>query len=494
MTARVETTARMAAPVGRARSAAVPAPRTSRLQRAVAATTPQTRLSLVVSVFIVTLFLPFHLDVGPITMSPNRLLLILALPPCLFMWLNGKAGRMLLSDFAILAYASWCVLSLASVHGVETGIESGGVMFVESVAPYFLARCFIRSAAQMRAVVRLLFFMVVLLLPFALYESITHRTILLDFFSRLLPSHPPTMNEPRWGLRRVQGVFEHPILYGVTCGAMLAFVHLVLGHGEQKAKRFRRSAMLWFTAFLSLSSGPLSALIAQTALIGWDTILKKNERRWQLLWMIIAAMYVFIAMVSNQSVPAFYLTHFSFDQASAYYRLLIWAHGSQSALNHPMFGVGFGRWDRPDWMPSSIDMFWLYPAVIFGIPAAIFMLLSFGGMIYSVTRRKNLPAELLPYRTAFLITMTGYFLVGWTVHFWGSTVILFLFLLGSCSWLLEQGSGRPARPRTPQQPPLDEEPPLKDELVTEERVPGTGPRAGLARKRSYVGRATARRS
>ena len=33
--------------------------------------------------------------------------------------------------------------------------------------------------------------------------------------------------------------------------------------------------------------------------------------------------------------------------------------------------------------------------------------------------------------------MTGFFLVGWTVHFWMATYVLFMFLLGSGMWLLE---------------------------------------------------------
>lgn len=408
-----------------------------------------TRLSPVVRVFAITLFLPFHWYFGPVTMSPTRLVLLVMLLPCLVMWLNGRAGRMIVSDFAILGYGIWCSISLAAVHGLETGVESGGIIFVETVAPYFLARCFIRSAAQMLAAIRVLFVLVALLLPFAIYEAVTHRTFLLDFFERILPSHPPTMNEPRWGLRRVQAVFEHPILYGVSCGALLAFVHLVMGHTQSAVTKFRRTATIWFAAFLSLSAGPLSALMAQTMLIGWDRVLKNNARRWQLMWLGIAAMYLLISMVSNQSVPAFYLTHFSFDQASAYYRILIWEHGTQSAINNPLFGVGFNRWERPIWMPPSLDMFWLYHAVIHGIPAAFFMFLAFGSMIWSIGFKKGLPEDLLPYKTAFLITMTGYFLVGWTVHFWGSTYILFLFLLGSCSWLLDARPGLSASLRPP---------------------------------------------
>ena len=38
---------------------------------------------------------------------------------------------------------------------------------------------------------------------------------------------------------------------------------------------------------------------------------------------------------------------------------------------------------------------------------------------------------------AYLIVMMSFFVVGWTVHFWGMAYIWFLFLLGSGVWLLD---------------------------------------------------------
>jgi hypothetical protein len=91
-------------------------------------------------------------------------------------------------------------------------------------------------------------------------------------------------------------------------------------------------------------------------------------------------------------------------------------------------------------------MFWLFHAVLFGIPAGVFMMTSFLSMVLSVAKRKDLDANLHPYRTAFLIAMAGYFLVGWTVHFWNGTYVLFLFLLGSGGWLVDIDKGK--RPMT----------------------------------------------
>ena len=95
-------------------------------------------------------------------------------------------------------------------------------------------------------------------------------------------------------------------------------------------------------------------------------------------------------------------------------------------------------------MPGSIDMFWLYNAVVFGIPAGLLMLSSFLLMTLRVAFVRELSDQLVRYRTAYVIVMTAYFLVGWTVHFWNATYVMFLFLLGSGSWIIEAArDGRP---------------------------------------------------
>jgi len=406
-----------------------------------ATSTPRIRsgLSKCVALFLISLFIPWLWTIGPIVISPYRVVLIITILPCLAIWIKGQAGGIFFADIMILFYSFWCVVSLAAVHDIDTAVQSGGIIFIETVGAYMLGRCFIRSADQFYGAVRLLFWTVAFLLPFALVEAISNWNVALSLFSAFFPTHVLAYNVPRWGMRRVQTVFEHPILFGVSSGAILALVHLVLGYSRPAVRRWSGSAVVWVTALLSLSAGPMTALFAQSGLMGWNWLMGRYERRWMILWGLILASYLFISMASNQTVPEFYLTHFSFDQGSAYYRILIWHFGSESALNHPLFGVGFNRWDRPSWMPGSIDMFWLYHAVQFGIPAGLLIMLSFLSMVATVSFKRGLDTRLLQYRTAYLAVMTGYFVVGWTVHFWNATYVLFLFLLGSGSWLLDTG-------------------------------------------------------
>ncbi|EPE94968.1 O-antigen polymerase (plasmid) [Rhizobium grahamii CCGE 502] len=395
---------------------------------------------MAVKAFIICAFLPWLWQIGSVWISPYRLVLILAAVPCIFMWLSGRAGTIRAADISICFYCLWCFISLSVVHGVDAALQPAGTMTIETAGAYFLGRCFIRTPEQFHAMSRLLFWIIVMIFPLAIIESVSNTNISLDVFSTLFPTHVVAENIPRWGLRRVQSVFEHPILFGVTCGAILALVHLVVCERASPVQRWGATGVVLVTAALSLSSGPITALMVQILILFWDRVFKAYPKRWRVLWILLLAMYGMISLVSNQSVPEFLMTHFTFDAASANYRTLIWHFGSGSALNHPLFGVGFNRWDRPEWMPNSIDMFWLYHAVLFGIPAGLLMILAFLMMVIPVAFKRGLEPRLVQYRTAYLAVMSGYFLVGWTVHFWNATYVLFLFFLGSGSWLLDTGN------------------------------------------------------
>lgn len=394
-------------------------------------------LSVFVILFLIGLLIPWEIYVGPMRLSGYRLVLLIATLPCLMMWISGRAGSIRLPDIAVLLYCGWGAISLIVLHGFSAAWQPSGILFIETAGAYLLARCLIRTPDDFYQMAKVLFWIVVALLPFALIETLTHVNIAMKLFSSVMPSYPISEAEARWGLRRVQTVFEHPILYGVCASSAVAMAFLVLGYGQPLVQRAFKAGLVAFAAFLSLSAGPITAAFAQLGLVGWDTVLKSNPYRWRLLLLGVAAMWLLISAVSNQSVPAFYITHFSFDPASAYFRILIWEFGTNSVAHNPLFGTGLGEWLRPDWMPPSIDMFWLTHAVYYGLPAALLMGLVFASSFVSVALKTGLSDRVLAYRTAYLICMTGYFLVGWTVHFWNASYALFIFLIGSGLWVLD---------------------------------------------------------
>lgn len=425
------------------------------------------RLPWPAAIFLISLVIPWIIQVGPARLSVYRIVLILTLLPSLAMWCLGKAGRIKAADIALLLFSLWCGLGLIVLHGVSIALQPSAIIFIETMGPYLLARLFIRDAESFYGMVNLLFKLFVLFLPLTLIESTTGRNLTLEIFGHVFPTPLDSPYEPRWGLRRVQGFLEHPILYGVFTGSIVAMVYLVLGYKKPRLVRYGKTGLAALAAFLCMSAGPITAIVAQIGLIAWNDVLRNNPHRWKLFWGIMLAMYVFVASVSNQSVPEFYIGHFSFDEASAYYRVLIWRFGSQSALNHPFFGVGLNEWERPSWMPDSIDMFWLIHAVLNGIPAALMMLFAFFSIVIALSFKKGLSPQLDQYRMAHLFAMAGFFLVGWTVHFWNGTYVLFIFLLGSGVWLIDietkprtgrRGSEQTRRPAIPYRRSLPDAP------------------------------------
>lgn len=393
------------------------------------------KLALPVTLFLIAQLVPWVIMLGSMRISIYRLVLMVMIIPCLVMWFSGRAGRIRLADICILAYALWCAVAITVVHGASYALQSAGMIFIESVGSYFLARCFIRSADDFYRMTRLLFLFVVVMLPLAAFESFTGRDIARDFLGMFYPTFPDAPTDPRWGLRRAQVVYEHPILFGVCTASILALVHLVLGYGNSTPRRWLRSGVVIGATFFSLSAGPLAALAAQFLLLVWNGTLRFIQQRWKILVSFAFAAAVVLELFSNRSLPSIFISYFSFDEGSARTRLNIWEYGTIAVMNKPLFGAGFFEWERPSWMTPSIDMFWLIDAIRHGIPAEVFMLATFFATVLPVALKRVDDERVSTYRTAYVISMTGLFLAGWTVYFWNATFVLVIFLLGSGVWI-----------------------------------------------------------
>ena len=192
------------------------------LPAAAAEALPCKRLPGIVVVFLIALALPWFFHVASLRLAPYRIVLLLTLVPTLIAWLSGKCGQIRLPDIALILYSVWCTLSLFVIHGAGPALQSGAILFVETSGAYLFARCYVRDAEDFRNCIEVMFRIVACLLPFAIVKSVTGRDILLDAFRLVMPAHPYHYMEPRWGLRRVQSIYEHPILFGVSTGCILA--------------------------------------------------------------------------------------------------------------------------------------------------------------------------------------------------------------------------------------------------------------------------------
>ncbi len=399
------------------------------------------KLALPVTVYMFALVIPWQIYIGSLHLSISRTVLLVMVVPCILRWVRGEAGKLRIPDFAILLFCGWCTIATVQIHGIGYAVESSGMLFVETAGSYFLARCYLRTADDFFRMARLLVWIVVLLLPFAAVEAVTMNPVLISLFSKVMPTYAPHGPEIRWGLKRAQGVFEHPILFGVFCSTAVAMAFCVVGEARASFSNVARTLTVAGAAMLSLSTGPMSALSAQAVLIGWNVVLKGLVFRWQLFWAIVATNYLFLSLFSRQPPIVQFINFFAFDKGSAWQRLFIWEFGTASVMAHPWFGVGFGDWVRPDWQTSSIDMFWIIPAVRHGIPAVTLFTIAWLGIFIAVALKKNLDARQATYRTGYLIMMGGLFVAGWTVDFWAELYSAFVFLAASGAWFLESGPG-----------------------------------------------------
>ncbi|MFA9478208.1 O-antigen ligase family protein [Phycisphaerales bacterium AB-hyl4] len=373
--------------------------------------------------------------IGDLWITWYRVLLLGMFIPCAVMLASGRAGKWTLADGLVIVWVSWAAITFAYHHGPEIAAQSGGIYVVEGVGAYLIARCFIRDLAAFRAMVALLTAVVIAMLVVTVPEAVTGR----NFIREVLAGYTPSIGE-RWGMKRSYGMFQHPILLGVFCCSAVGLSYFVLTHDDKlRTPRVARTVLVTLSTFASFSAGPLSAVVVQFGIIGWDRFTTTLRNRWWYLLALFAFFYVVIDVLSNRSPLLVFIDYASFTLHSAYNRVIIWEWGTASVMNHPMFGIGFNEWVRPSWMHStSMDNFWLLVAVRHGLPAIIALLGAVAYTIWRLTRLEGIDPMHHRARLGWITTMLGLFVVGLSVHFWDHVFVLFAFLLGSIMWMLCQ--------------------------------------------------------
>ncbi|MGP9813808.1 O-antigen ligase family protein [Rhodopseudomonas sp. NSM] len=398
--------------------------------------------SALVPLFIFSLALPFFFFIGPTRMSPYRLVLVVMFLPCLMAWLSGSLGRPRLPDILMLLTATWGGIVLVSTHGTDKGLQSAGIFIIETFGAYLLARRYIRDAAAFQQMVRYLAVMVIVLLPFAVYENVTGSAILIELFGKMFSVYDVVGDESRLGLRRAQGPFEHFILFGVVCSSAFGLSYYAYG----AASRFRgklASGLVAMAVFSSLSSGALLSVAVQVILIVWDKITASMARRWAIFATILITAFVVVDFASNRTPFEVFISYLTFNADTSYMRVLIWHYGTESVMLHPILGHGLNDWERPTWMGGSIDNFWLVNAVRYGIPGCLFMIGSFIALCLGLGRLKRLSVQAAQCRKGLIITLCGLALSLCTVHVWDAPYVLIMFLLGAGGWMYDCNNEAP---------------------------------------------------
>lgn len=388
-------------------------------------------------VFLFSLIIPITVTVAEFDFPIYRLVLTVLFFPSLFRWLAGYAGRKTVADFCVLFLAVWVALSFIALHGVARTWQTIGFHTLELVGSYMIGRSFIRTPDDFLRVSKTMVIICIALLPFALYEALTEQNMILKFWSYLGPTYRDVDHEVRLGFDRVQGPFQHPIHFGVYCGSLIGVAYFAATYGKAMGLRVLVSFLVVATAFFSLSSGPLAAMVAQIGMIFWGLVLRRVQHKWWYLLGALVMMYIFIDLQSNRTPFEVMIGYMALNPQTGYGRILIFEYGLQNALNNPVFGLGFNDWVRPRWMTASIDMFWMVYPVTNGPLSGILMLAVFFFVFFGVIRNKIETKRVQEFRLGWAISMLGLFMAGWMVHFWKVPFAYYCFLLAAGAWMAD---------------------------------------------------------
>ncbi len=401
--------------------------------------------------FLLSLLVPIYLPIGNLLLMPHRIvLLVLFVPFFLRLFIRGRAGPVLVADWLLFCSALWAALALFVNHGATSmAIEGAGIHMIEFFGAYLIARVAIRNGEDFRRVVRMLFLIVAFLLPFAAAESITKRPVMLD----LLPFSSVGVTDMgfRWGMRRAQTIFAHPILFGAFVSAGLGVFWYAL---RPRGLRFIAAPLAAVATVFSLSTGALIAIVVQVIFISWETILRTLRARWRLFAALSVAAYIFIDLLSNRTPFHVLVTYGTFSTGSAYNRIHIWNYGTDNVADNPIFGLGFNDWIRPPWMSPSVDNFWLLLTMRYGIPMFIMAAVALIIILRRVSRAELMNSDDRLARAGYLVSFGGLAIAGGTVHYWHAMMAFALFMFGSGVWAATGGGRREEDTATSEPEPL----------------------------------------
>jgi O-Antigen ligase len=384
--------------------------------------------------YLCALMFPATFKIGFVALTGTRTFLTIAIIPALV-----AAGRMrpvTACDVLVLLYGIWSVICLFVNQGLFAGVEPAGSHFIEVIGSYFFARVVFDNAQTFLFWSKCLFFCVLLLVPFAIYEALTARPLILDSLRSIMSTYQNVEMGKRLGLDRAQTIFEHPILFGVFCAGAFSPTLLVLFRNRSVTLSLLSSFLVALGTFLSLSTGAYLNIVGQLAFMSWDRVFDKSPYKWRTMSIIAVVVYVTIDLLSNRTPFEAFITYLTFDTNSAFTRVLTWRFGTAEILRNPVFGIGLNAWSRPNWLTSSVDNFWLLRGMRFGLPGITLLLLATFLTAKGIINRLH-GRQTLEQRVALtqLCLLAGCSISMVTVDLWSGSHTLFFFLLGSINGL-----------------------------------------------------------
>jgi hypothetical protein len=390
--------------------------------------------------FVISIFIPveFHYLVGSLRIEAYRVVLGLAL---LYSLLNIKAllEKADLIDILLFLFIVLAAASLVYNHGIQKGIESSGILAIEILGAFYLARGLITTPKRYYRINMLFVSILAVLVIVSVYEALAQHRILHEW-AKNITGHDSlnwklyTHYYVRFGVMRTTNLFAHPILYG-TIGAMFfPFIILLLIY-RYKITNLLKALALLVGMISTLSSAPLLSVAFQ----GMTAVLAQYWMGAKRLWMAVAffafSAFLIIEALSNRGFFAILISYLTFNPVTGYYRMLQWEYSMDDIANNPVFGIGLHDWTRPEWMNSSIDSFWLLMTMQHGVFAGFILLFCSLYAVFHILNdlHKHHPATRWMVKS-WILAFMSLILIGFTVDYFGKIQPLFFFVLGSIGW------------------------------------------------------------
>lgn len=399
------------------------------------------------------------IHVGENYIYMDRLALLFTVPMILQSLWRG-AIKFVLPDWLILALACWIILATLVVHGLRMAMVTGFSLSFDAVAGYYLARISFRSLDDMRRALILCAPGFFIAASSVMIESISHQPLVRPFFASVFGnlhySRGATSVEDviptdvRLGLMRGSGPWVHPILAGLHLSTLLSVYWMSGIRGWPRVIALTAASM----SFFAMSSSGLLSLSMQIFLLSYDWLCGKvREINWRWFTTAAGALIVVMQVVVNRGIDGLIIAFATLDPTTGYFRQAIWTYGMQSVYRHPLFGIGFNDYVRPQWMFSnSVDAHWLLYAMRYGLPSTIFLLSACIAAIVALVRSEAHASKgNARFYRGIIIGFSVLILMGFTVAYQGGTLTWFTLLLGGCVACAQHGFTvrRPAPVRPP---------------------------------------------
>lgn len=431
-------------------------------------------LSFVVILYLMTIALPVHFDIAGIFMTSTRAVLLVTTIPIAVRLFTGKLGRVLPTDVLLLTYILWAISTLF-INSRSQAITIGGSYAVELYGSYLLARNYIRTPEQFRAVCRALLAVLAFVLPFAIYETQTGRPPIPLFIAKLPAIYSwndyyNVLAGRRLGLERSQVIFSHPIHFGLFCASMISLALVAFKGLIPSFQRYLLGGMVCAGVIASVSSGALLPMALQVGLMLWAWVLRPVRARWVILISIIVVCYVIVDILANRSPVTVFLSYATLSPGTALGRIQIFEWGMNNVWKNPIIGIGLNDWERPWWKSSSMDNFWLLVTVRYGIPGFFLLISAYFWLVWKVARR-NLGdgGAIWQFRRAWVFMQIGIIVTLSTVDVWATIQSYVFFLLGCGAWFVS-ASVAPAQAASVLPVPSHQAPALRYTRFAQDRI------------------------